>query len=163
MSKQNEPCGAEGCERLIHAGKYCAKHYARWVKFGSTELAERAPCIVVGCDTVRSAGGVMCPLHRNRHLHSGDPHHSEPPCSIAGCGKEAYSRSWCTTHYNRWCRHGDPLLATSPLPAPRRRTLRPDTCTVDGCSREHYAINLCVMHYARWRAHGDPTKILVAP
>lgn len=33
-----------------------------------------------------------------------------PPatCSIDGCSKTPKSRGWCTAHYNRWRRHGDP-------------------------------------------------------
>lgn len=28
-------------------------------------------------------------------------------CSIAGCYKESIGRGWCSTHYQRWMRHGD--------------------------------------------------------
>ena len=31
------------------------------------------------------------------------------PCSIEGCEAPAMSRTWCSTHYWRWWRHGDPL------------------------------------------------------
>lgn len=31
-------------------------------------------------------------------------------CSIHGCGKRAYSRGYCVTHYGRYSRHGDPLV-----------------------------------------------------
>ena len=30
-------------------------------------------------------------------------------CSIDGCNKPAKSRGWCSKHYTRWKRHGDPL------------------------------------------------------
>lgn len=30
-------------------------------------------------------------------------------CSILDCGKIVEARGWCVAHYNRWCRHGDPL------------------------------------------------------
>lgn len=30
-------------------------------------------------------------------------------CSIADCGKPVRTRGWCTSHYTRWLRHGDPL------------------------------------------------------
>ena len=29
-------------------------------------------------------------------------------CSENGCGKQAERREWCTAHYKRWKRHGDP-------------------------------------------------------
>lgn len=30
-------------------------------------------------------------------------------CSISDCGKPADKRGWCTAHYKRWRRHGDPV------------------------------------------------------
>jgi hypothetical protein len=30
-------------------------------------------------------------------------------CSIPGCGKPVAGRGWCSMHYNRWRKHGDPL------------------------------------------------------
>ena len=32
-------------------------------------------------------------------------------CTIDGCDKLAFARGWCTTHYERWRRHGDPMNA----------------------------------------------------
>lgn len=34
-------------------------------------------------------------------------------CSIGGCGKPTVNvRGWCKAHYQRWYRHGDPLMRT---------------------------------------------------
>ena len=41
-------------------------------------------------------------------------------CSVAGCGKPAFCRGWCSKHYTAWYRYGDPT-------APRRQTLRYDS------------------------------------
>lgn len=30
-------------------------------------------------------------------------------CSIPDCGKRVYGHGWCSKHYQRWRRHGDPL------------------------------------------------------
>jgi HNH endonuclease len=30
-------------------------------------------------------------------------------CSISDCGKPVLGRGWCSKHYDRWLRHGDPL------------------------------------------------------
>jgi hypothetical protein len=30
-------------------------------------------------------------------------------CIIAGCGKKIVVRGWCSAHYHRWQRYGDPL------------------------------------------------------
>src|SRR5687767_14547835 len=29
-------------------------------------------------------------------------------CSIEGCERPVQARGWCTTHYHRWWKHGDP-------------------------------------------------------
>lgn len=29
-------------------------------------------------------------------------------CSISGCERGIYARNWCTVHYTRWLRHGEP-------------------------------------------------------
>lgn len=40
----------------------------------------------------------------------------KPTCTIAGCDKTQFCRTWCTTHYCRWQRHGDPLKVTRTPP-----------------------------------------------
>ncbi len=31
-------------------------------------------------------------------------------CSISDCGRGPYCRGWCKKHYDRWYKHGDPLV-----------------------------------------------------
>ena len=31
-------------------------------------------------------------------------------CAVDGCGKRVLARGWCSNHYARWRRNGDPLL-----------------------------------------------------
>lgn len=38
-------------------------------------------------------------------------------CSIEDCGSRPFCRGWCTKHYTRWQRHGDPLAITRRAPA----------------------------------------------
>ena len=71
-------------------------------------------------------------------------------CTIEGCEREQRSREWCSKHYMRWYKHGDPN-ATMRTPAGTY-----SVCVVDGCGRKHYSHGWCNMHYNRWRAHGDP-------
>lgn len=34
-------------------------------------------------------------------------------CSIPECGQPPRARGWCSTHYQRWRQHGDPLTTTA--------------------------------------------------
>jgi hypothetical protein len=71
----------------------------------------------------------------------------ESICSIKGCGEPVKARGWCSCHYRRWYKHGDPLWTR-----PTR------LCAVEGCGRPHAARAWCEMHYLRWCTHGDPLK-----
>lgn len=35
---------------------------------------------------------------------------SKPVCSIEGCNQPIRGRGWCTKHYQRWSKYGDPLV-----------------------------------------------------
>jgi len=41
-------------------------------------------------------------------------------CSVAACPKPSDRRGWCTAHYMRWHRHGDPLGGRGPTGAPHK-------------------------------------------
>lgn len=41
-------------------------------------------------------------------------------CSISGCGKPIRARGWCTAHYLRWRRHGDPIAGRTANGEPLR-------------------------------------------
>jgi hypothetical protein len=72
-------------------------------------------------------------------------------CAIDGCDKEVLARAWCSKHYWRWKRSGDPLVARKKLP-----TGAFTVCTVDGCERPHWSRGYCEMHSRRVRGKGDP-------
>lgn len=38
----------------------------------------------------------------------------KPVCKIPDCCKAAIKRGWCSTHYQRWYKHGDPLVLKLP-------------------------------------------------
>lgn len=73
-------------------------------------------------------------------------------CSIDGCdkltGMKGTARGWCSKHYNRWYRNGDPLVKTQ-----RKVTL---ICTIDGCGKPHDGRGLCSAHLTNLRRHGTP-------
>lgn len=58
-------------------------------------------------------------------------------CSIAGCEKPMHKRKgWCVMHYQRWYRHGDPLISKTPLMGAPAIARFVDKITVDpatGC------------------------------
>lgn len=38
----------------------------------------------------------------------------ESTCTIDGCDRPTKARGWCSLHYKRWTRHGDPLGVVQP-------------------------------------------------
>ena len=38
-------------------------------------------------------------------------------CEIKGCEQGVFARGWCSKHYTRWQRHGDPLVTTRRPPS----------------------------------------------
>lgn len=75
------------------------------------------------------------------------------PCTIAGCGKPILGRGWCSMHYARWQRYGDPLHET------RRYVRQGETCTAEeGCAEPVHGLDLCKKHYRRMTVYGETTK-----
>lgn len=40
-------------------------------------------------------------------------------CKIDGCGKPMLARGWCSAHWTRWKRHGNPLAGKTVIGAPK--------------------------------------------
>lgn len=69
-------------------------------------------------------------------------------CSVPDCAAPVKTRGFCSSHYMRWWRYGDPLVVrrdSTPTGAP---------CRVAGCERPGRKRGLCSMHYGRLRVHG---------
>lgn len=66
-------------------------------------------------------------------------------CSIAECGKPQKSRNWCSMHYWRWSKHGDPKWEP---------TIQSDECAADGCGSAPKTRGYCGTHYSRLRRTG---------
>lgn len=75
---------------------------------------------------------------------------SHSTCSVDACegvtGIPGTARGYCSKHYNRWRRHGDPLAIVK-----RVVTL---TCTLPDCEKPHDARGLCSAHLTNLRRHG---------
>lgn len=70
-------------------------------------------------------------------------------CSVEGCERSNYAKSWCNMHYTRWRRHGD--IGDKAGRTPVANVL----CSVDGCDKWAHAKSFCPMHYVRLRAFGS--------
>lgn len=69
-------------------------------------------------------------------------------CSIEDCSKPRKAKGYCSIHYARFCRHGDPLAGRG------YRALVPASCSVEGCGATCHALGYCTRHYAAFRRNG---------
>lgn len=72
-------------------------------------------------------------------------------CSVDGCTRAHIAREFCTLHYTRWKKHGDPLYVPAPVVK--------EVCTAEGCARPVIARTFCTKHYARWMHHSSTDTI----
>lgn len=85
---------------------------------------------------LRRTGSTDDPLPR--------PSRDRGPCLVAGCTGIDYRRGYCTRHYERLKRYGDPLIEKR-----QRNNDPPEHCTVDGCQAPHHGKGLCRRHYSQ--------------
>lgn len=71
-------------------------------------------------------------------------------CEIDWCERPRFRRQWCSSHYQRWQDHGDPLGGG------RYRTGEARSCTVPGCDKPWKVRDWCEPHYQRFMRYGDP-------
>ena len=69
-------------------------------------------------------------------------------CKVSGCSNKVRTRGFCSNHYNRWLKYGDPLWK-----APRKEHPR---CSIPGCGKLTNSHGLCSAHENRMRRYGDP-------
>lgn len=70
-------------------------------------------------------------------------------CSVDGCEKPHFGKTWCVKHYNRVRRTGSLEL----------KPKTPNYCKVEVCGVElvpPYGRGMCSLHYKRFMKHGDP-------
>lgn len=74
-------------------------------------------------------------------------------CSVEGCDRPRRARGWCTKHYSRWRRWGDPTVTMAPgFPENLLRKMEPQS---NGCIYYTGAIN--ADGYARVVVDGEST------
>lgn len=71
-------------------------------------------------------------------------------CCIPTCERAHMARGWCSAHYRRWQKYGDPEAS-----APRRDPI----CAIADCDSPTVGRGWCRTHYQRWQRHGDPTHV----
>lgn len=79
-------------------------------------------------------------------------------CSVSDCHDPRRRLQWCSKHYQRWRKHGDPLALKSRWDDHELVSL--GSCSVDECEDPVLALKLCSKHYQRQQAHGDPLVVL---
>lgn len=75
-------------------------------------------------------------------------------CSVQNCNSPIKSLQFCSKHYQRFLKTGDPLFS-------KVNRDHDGICSVENCDKKYFAKKYCKMHYKRWKAHGDPEKTLI--
>lgn len=75
-------------------------------------------------------------------------------CIVQECTRTPHRRGYCSAHYQRLRKHGDPLGGGFS----RDRSGQGSPCSVDGCDKPIRARKLCEFHYYRWLKYKDPLR-----
>lgn len=128
-----------------------------------------AKCIGEDCDAKIIAKG-MCFKHYQRMRHTGRLDLVEKDvksCKVSGCDRDHYGQGYCSLHWGRWYRTGDPFKGSR---EDYQKRMKPKAvfCKVAGCGRKigrghgdgmnhrgSTAKQLCSGHEARLRLKGD--------
>jgi hypothetical protein len=77
-------------------------------------------------------------------------------CTIKDCGRKHYAKGFCTLHWHRWYRHGDPLINLRPNVS---KSYNGAKCSIEGCAGAAKSKGMCIKHYTRFLVHGDPSVL----
>lgn len=85
-------------------------------------------------------------------------------CAVSGCEREHYGRGYCSLHWQRLKKHGDPLHVGNGKFKNGADSRRPDRiakrCSIDGCDRKVASHGMCRMHWGQQqrRVAGIPER-----
>lgn len=79
---------------------------------------------------------------------------TNPTCSVEDCDAPARARSFCSKHYERNRKWGDPLYV-QPNPQNLPRFFG---CVIDGCEAKHSGKGYCRRHYTAYWASENPER-----
>lgn len=77
-------------------------------------------------------------------------------CTFERCDKPVKCRGYCSAHYERLRKHGDPSVTLPNVPPPTPKRTQQDACDVTGCVKSTIARGYCNSHYRRFMKWGDP-------
>ena len=73
-------------------------------------------------------------------------------CSFKECNRKHFGRSYCSLHYMRFIKHGDPNKVL------RIHSFFKKKCPVIGCKKIQVLYGYCTNHGRNFKSHGDPLK-----
>lgn len=76
-------------------------------------------------------------------------------CKEKNCDRPTSRRGYCSPHYQRLMKYGDPQAGGIFRDPDRQRK----PCSIKGCDEHRYARTWCSLHWSRWNRHGDPLWI----
>lgn len=155
-------CSIIGCEGEIKARGLCSKHYLRAKRAGELELysgpgkgrhapeCSRTCAGVAVCGKQEAARGLCNACYQVRRKDGTLPLlpivNAGKACSVDGCKNGAQGLGYCSTHYDRFKKYGDPLGNAE------KRT--GGACSTPKCSGVVRAKGLCFNCYTRLKKRG---------
>lgn len=73
-------------------------------------------------------------------------------CSVDGCGRAHYAKGFCSLHYERFLKYGNPHQVA----LKRKPNFTSDLCCVTGCTGPVFSKGMCRAHYEKTRKYGNP-------
>lgn len=156
-------CNVSGCATVSQVVKsgMCLKHHRRMLKYGDPThrvIRDTPPpeCIIDGCANIagKNSGGGLCPRHylqQRTRYGIFKTQQVTTPCTVRNCEYQAVIRGWCSKHYQRWYKYGDPDRTI-------QKKYDGEICKVEKCSSKARSLDMCRKHYIRHLRSGKRTK-----
>jgi hypothetical protein len=118
-SPEDKKCSVTNCLKTYACLGFCSKHYRRWKDNGTTELLPRKlikkECTHKDCERIRHNIGYCYKHYREIILNIPCKQRGnfigkqKEICDVGHCNIVAVAKGFCSKHYRRNKRHGDPL------------------------------------------------------
>lgn len=74
-------------------------------------------------------------------------------CSVEECNEDRVVWGYCSKHYQRVKKHGDPHVVKGHKYNQKRRGIEP--CLIHGCTNKYHNKGVCIGHYVLLRNKGE--------